>query len=566
MTNKDVSAGLHRLTRLLQLTGADMHRVRAYQRAEGIVRGLAEDLNDIDPQSLDGIGASLAETIRELLQTGTTAQEQALLAEVPAGLLQVMEIPDVGPKHTRLMWEHLGVESVDDVEAAAKAGRIRDIPGLGARSEQKILANLERWRQHQSRTRRPDALALAEPLLAAVRAADGVVQASLAGSLRRGRDTIGDLDILAAAADSAAAMKAFTSHPSVEEVVLAGETKATVLLAGGVSADLRVVAPESWGAALQYFTGSQAHNIAVRGRAQRRGMTLNEYSLRRLDDDSVVASATEEEIYAALDLPWIPPELREGRGELERPLPRLLEVSDLRGDLHCHTLWSDGARSIAEMAAEAVALGHDYLAITDHSGSLNIANGLDEQRIAEQAKEIAAVREQFPDLLLLHGIEADILADGTVDLDPECTAALDLVIGSVHVHTNLPPDEMTERILAAVRSGRIHILGHPTGRLLGRRDPYEFDIDAVFAACHEHGVAVEINSQSQRLDLDDTLARRAVDAGLTIVINTDAHRLDELHTLHQGVMQARRAWLGPEPIANSVAGAPPLGRPPARRE
>lgn len=559
MNNKDVIRVLGSIADLLQLQAADPFRVRSYERAVNTVRGLADDLNALhargELESLPGIGKTMAAKIVELLTTGRCEVHQQLLAEVPPGLVQMLQVPDLGPKTARRLYDELGLDTIDALEAAAQAGRIRGLKGFGEKSEAKLVANIALWRAGRERVPRAVALALAEPLLAALAAAPGVVQASLAGSLRRGRDTTKDLDLLVAAEDGTAAIETFVAWPEVAEVVLRGETKATVRLSGGLNADLRVVPPDSWGAALQYFTGSQAHNIAVRARARERGMTVNEYSLRRLETDEVVASTTEEAVYGALGLAWVPPELREDRGEVaaaaQGNLPRLLETSDVRGDLHTHSRWSDGLDTIVAMARAALALGHEYLAICDHSQTLAIAHGLDEARVRAQADEIAEAQALVPGIRLLRGTEVDILSDGSLDLDLELLAELDVVVASVHLALGQDPETMTRRLVRALSSGVVDVLGHPTGRLLARREGYGFDYEAVLAVAAERQVALEINAAPERLDLDDVMARQAQRHGLPLVINTDAHATAQLSNLHYGVTQARRAWLRREDVLNA---------------
>ncbi|MBI5835393.1 MAG: DNA polymerase/3'-5' exonuclease PolX [Armatimonadetes bacterium] len=556
MTNKDVIRALGNVCDLLLLQGADEFRVRSYQRAVNTLRGLSEDLNRVDPATLPGIGKSLAATIAEILTTGSCALQAQLLGEIPAGLVEMLQVPDLGPKTARRLWQELGLETIDAVEQAAREGRLRPLKGFGAKTEENLLANIALWRAGRERVPRIVALMQAEPLLAAVRAADGVQEACLAGSLRRGRDTTKDLDLLVCAEDSGPAIAAFCAHESVAEVQLAGSTKATVRLTSGLNADLRVVPRESWGAAQQYFTGSQAHNVAVRSRARDLGLTVNEYGVRRLDTDEVVAGADEAGVYAALGLPWIPPELREDRGELAGPLPDLLELGDIRGDLHCHTRWSDGMATVAEMAAAARDLGYDYLAITDHSKALTIAKGLDEERLRAQREEIRRVQQEVPEVHLLAGVEVDILSDGSLDLALDALAELDIVVASVHSAMSQGREQMTERLIRAVSSGVVHIVGHPSGRLLGRREGYEYDAEAVIAACLAHGVALELNSAPERLDVDDLTARLAVRRGVALAVNTDAHSTAQLGNMHLGVTQARRGWVGASAVVNTQPGAP----------
>lgn len=565
MTNRDVEKSLRTVADLLQLQDADSFRVRSYQRAADTIAGLTEDLADIQArgelEKLPGIGATLAEKIAELLDTGALAFIDELLEEVPRGLLQVIQIPEVGPKSARKLWQELGVETVDDLQRVAEAQEIRKLKGFGAKKEEKILHNLGVWRQGQERVYAAVALEVAEPLVAMLAEVPGVQQVSLAGSLRRGRETTKDVDLLCAAEDGGPALDALCEHYLVEDVIGRGDTKASVRLRGGLNADLRVVPPESWGAALQYFTGSKAHNIAVRSRARDRGLTINEYGVYRLadPDGEPVASVTEEDVYAAVGLPWIPPELREDRGELAAAeageLPELVTLAAIRGDLHCHSTWSDGKHTIYEMAMAARDLGYDFHGVCDHSKSLTVANGLDEDRVRQQAKQIAAIQEKVPEVRLLRGIEVDILADGSLDLDLDLLAELDLVVASVHSVFTQDVATMTARLVAALETGVVNILGHPTGRLINRREGYRFDFDTVVAAAVEHGVALEINAAPERLDLDDVMARRARRQGAMLSINSDAHRQATLAQMRYGVAQARRAWL----TAADVLNTKPLG-------
>ncbi len=565
MTNRDVEQALRTVADLLQLQDADSFRVRSYQRAADTIAGLTEDLADLQARgellNLPGIGGTLAEKIGELLDTGRLGFIDELLEAVPAGLLDLIQIPEVGPKSARRLWQELGVETVDDLQRVAEAQEIRALKGFGAKREEKILHNLAIWRQGRERVYAAVALNVAEPLVAMLAEVSGVIQVSLAGSLRRGRETTKDVDLLCAAEDGSPALDALCGHELVEEVIGRGDTKASVRLRGGLNADLRVVPPASWGAALQYFTGSKAHNIAIRSRARDRGLTINEYGVFRLDnpEGEPVASVTEAEVYAAVGLPWIQPELREDRGEVAAAesgvLPELLELGRIRGDLHCHSTWSDGKHSILEMARAARERGYEFHGVCDHSQSLTVANGLDERRVRAQAAEIAAAQDQVPEVRLLRGIEVDILADGSLDLDLDLLADLDLVVASVHSVFAQDPATMTARLVAALETGVVDILGHPTGRKINRREGYTFDFDAVVEAAVAQGVALEINAAPERLDLDDVLARRARQRGAMVSINSDAHRRESLAQMRYGVAQARRAWLTAEDVLNTK----PLG-------
>jgi len=565
MTNRDVERAFRTVADLLQIQDADSFRVRSYQRAADTIAGLTEDLADIQArgelEKLPGIGGTLAEKIGELLDTGELQYIDELLEEVPSGLLDVIQIPEVGPKSARRLWQELGVETVDDLQRVAEAQEIRGLKGFGAKKEEKILHNLGIWRQGQERVYGAVALQVAEPLVAMLAEVEGVQQVSLAGSLRRGRETTKDVDLLCAAEDGGPALDALCQHELVEDVIGRGDTKASVRLQGGLNADLRVVPPESWGAALQYFTGSKAHNIAIRSRARERGLTINEYGVYKLDDPEgeAVASVTEEEVYGSVGLAWIPPELREDRGEVAAAeageLPKLLEQTAIRGDLHCHSTWSDGKHTILEMARAARDRGYEFHGVCDHSKSLVVANGLDEARVRKQANEIAKAQDEVPEVRLLCGIEVDILSDGTLDLDLDLLAELDLVVASVHSVFSQDQPTMTKRLVAAIETGVVDILGHPTGRLINRREGYGFDFDTVVAAAVAHGVALEINASPERLDLDDVMARRARRQGAVLSINSDAHRRENLAQMRYGVSQARRAWLTNDDVLNTK----PLG-------
>jgi DNA polymerase (family 10) len=453
-----------------------------------------------------------------------------------------------------VLYGALNIRTVDELSAAAREGRLRELKGMGAKKEALILKAIEEREKAAGRHLLAEASSVAIELVEHLRTEAPGTEFVPVGSLRRGRDTCGDVDILAIGGDPAL-MDIFIGYPKVERVLGRGDTKSSVLLLGGYQADLRLVAPESRGAAMQYFTGSKAHNIALRDRAIQHGFKLNEYGLFRIDNDARVAGETEEGIYAALSLAYIEPELRESRGEIEASLggtlPRLASLADLRGDLHMHTTATDGRDDIDTMAAAAQRLGHRYIAITDHSKALAMANGLDEHRALEHARRVRALNGQFDGLTLLAGIECDILADGRLDLADDCLALLDIVIASVHSHFAQDEVQMTERLLKALECPWVDVLGHPTGRLLLKREPFRVDIDRVVTTAARHGVALEINSQVDRLDLNDSHARLARERGAKLVISTDAHSAAALGNLQWGVQVARRAWLGPEDVLNT---------------
>jgi DNA polymerase (family X) len=458
------------------------------------------------------------------------------------------------------IWDKLGVTNLDELEAAAQAGKLRDLSKLGAKSEEKILAGIQSLRRRATgRARIGDVLPVAQRLLAQLQDVPGVQEITYAGSLRRGRETIGDVDLIAATTEPAALMDAFRKLPLIGEVLLSGETKTSVTLQNGMQVDLRAIDPTCWGTALQYFTGSQGHNIRVRDLAQRKGLSLNEYALTRVEDGKQLQFATEQKLYAKLGMAYIPPELREDRGEIQaalaQKLPDLIALQDMKGDLQMHTTWSDGGVDVLTMAQAAIALGYEYILITDHSQSLGIANGLTPERVLAQRKEIDATNnklaKQGQAFRVLQGIEVEVKADGVLDLPDETLAALDVVQASVHTQLAQPREKITERALAAIRSPHIDILGHPSGRLINEREGGDYDWEAVFHAAAEYGVALEINSDPMRLDLDDVHARRAVELGCKLSISTDAHSPEGLRNMHYGITVARRAWVTPDVVVNT---------------
>ena len=558
MDNRAIARILREIADLLEIKDANPFKIRAYRNGADIAANHPHELNTLDEAGLreiPGIGKDLATRIREVAETGDAAFHRELVAEFPPTILDLLHLQGVGPKTVAMLYRELAVRTIDDLEAAAKDGRVRSLRGMGPKKEALILKALEERKRFAGRHLLPDAHDAAAALVGYLRerAPDAVVEP--VGSLRRGCDTCGDLDLLASGAPPGL-MDQFVEYQRVERVLGHGDTKSSILLEGGFQADLRLVAADSRGAALQYFTGSKGHNIALRDRAIGRGFKLNEYGLFRTTDDVRVAGEREEEIYGALDLDWIPPELRELRGEIEaaeaHALPRLIERADLRGDLHSHTTATDGRDDIRAMADAARAAGLEYLAITDHSQSLAMANGLDERRAADHASRIRAVDAERPGIRLLAGIECDIKPDGTLDLSNGCLAELDLVVASVHSAFNQDRRQMTDRLLRAIEHSHVDILGHPTGRLILRREPYPVDVDAVVDAAARHGVALEINCQVDRLDLNDAHAKLARDRGVRLVISTDAHSRHAFGRLRWGILVARRAWLRPADVLNTL--------------
>jgi DNA polymerase (family 10) len=542
---------------LLEIKNENPFKIRAYRNAADTIAHLGEPIAALsagDRLGIPGIGKDLAGKIAELLETGQSSYHQELLQEFPPTILDLLRLQGVGPKTVALLYRGLEIRTLDDLERAAREGRIRALKGMGAKKETLILKALEERQRFAGRRLMPEAYDTAAALVGELRAHAPEADFSMVGSLRRGCETCGDLDILAAGAPPSL-MGAFTGYRLVERVLARGETKSSVLLWGGFQADLRLVPVESLGAAQQYFTGSKAHNIILRDRAIQRGLKLNEYGLFRVEDDARIAGETEAGIYEALGLALVPPELRENRGEVAaaeaRALPALVTLHDLRGDLHMHTTATDGRADAETMAHAARESGLEYIAITDHSRAVAMANGLDETRALEQARAIRALNDRVEGIAVLAGIECDIRPDGSMDLADDCLAQLDIVIASVHSAFNQEPAAMTDRLLRAIACPWVDVLAHPTGRLILRREPYKFDVERVFRAAAAAGVALEINSQTDRLDLDDTHARLARDRGVTLVIDSDAHSPSALANLRWGATVARRAWLEAADVLNT---------------
>jgi DNA polymerase (family X) len=557
LDNAAVARILAEIGDLLEIRGDNVFKIRAYRTAAETVAGSAQavtEIADADLLKLPGIGRDIAKKIREIAETGDTALHRDLIQEFPPTILDILGLPGIGPRTVRQLYAELQIRTLADLESAARDGRLESLRGMGARKRDLILKGLEARLQYAGRRLLPDMHDLAAALVISLRQHVPHADVIPVGSLRRGCDTCGDLDLLVVGGDPAA-LEPFTRHPLVEEVLARGETKISVKLRGGIQADLRVVAASSRGAAMQYFTGSKAHNIALRDRAIQRGLKLNEYGLFQLDDGTATAGDTEEAVYSGLDLDWIPPELREDRGEIEAAasgrLPHLVTLADVKGDLHAHTIATDGRDDVETMARAAQAAGLAYLAITDHSQAVAMAEGLDEHAALEHARRIRDVGSRLEGFTLLAGIECDIRPDGTLDLSSDCLAELDYVVASVHSSFNQQPREMTDRVLRAIECPWVDTIGHPTGRLLLKREPYHLDLIAVFDASAKAGVALEINCQVDRLDLNDVNARLARERGVKLVIASDAHSQAAFGTLRWGVQVARRAWLEPTDVLNT---------------
>ncbi len=542
---------------VLELQGDIPYRIRAYRNAARTLRDLERPVEEVASEgqleALPGIGKDLAEKIREYLRSGRIAKYEEVINQVPPGLIELLHIPGLGPKRVRLLHERLGIADVEDLRRVLDQGLVEGLPGMGKKTVENIRRGLAMYQASKERMPLGRALPIAEEIARQIAALPGTSQVVIAGSARRMKETVGDIDILTIAADGAATVQAFVHFPQVKEILAAGDTKGSVLLHNGLQVDLRVVPPESYGAALHYFTGSQAHNIKIRTLARERGLKVNEYGVFR--GEKRIAGEREEEIFQALGMPWIPPELREDRGEIEAALanrlPRLVRLEDIRGDLQMHSKWSDGANTIRELALAARALGYEYIAITDHSPRVRVAGGMSIDAIWQRQKEIEALNAEFDDLHILSGAEVDILPDGSLDYPDDVLAALDVVLVSIHSGFKMSQEQMTERILRAIENPYVHILAHPTGRLIGQREPYSVDMEVVLKRCAELGVAVEINGYYLRLDLNDVLAHRAKQLGCTISLGTDAHQATHLNMMRYAVGMARRAWLEPEDILNT---------------
>ncbi|NWF67755.1 MAG: DNA polymerase/3'-5' exonuclease PolX [Chloroflexi bacterium] len=553
---------------MLQIKGENIHRVLAYRRAGETVRELPRDLHAIAAEglltALPNIGDTLAEKITEMLETGKLAFYERLASEVPPGVVAILRVNGVGPKKAQLFWKELGITSLTGLEEAARGGKLRDLPGMGEKSEKKIIEGLEALkRQATGRTPIGTALPIAESILERLRALPGVTRGVLAGSLRRGRPTIGDVDILIESENAQPVMDTFVTLPEVARVLGHGPTKSSVELHSGLQVDVRVLPKERWGTAIQYFSGSQAHNVRLRELALAKGYSLNEHALSPVDKDGKIIEdapklfcATEEEVYAAVGLPWIAPEMREDQGEIEAAqagkLPELITLSDIQADLHMHTTWSDGKLSVREMAEEARARGRKYIVITDHSRSLGVANGLSIERLLAQQEEVRRVDAAMAgSIRVLHGTEMDINADGSLDYPDEILAKLDFVIASLHVSLRQERAQITQRLLNAIHNPHVDLIGHPRGQYIPDREPVDADMDAVFAAAQKSGIALEINANPRRLDLEAPYARRAFELGIPLAINTDAHAPDQFDLLPFGILTARRGWVTAAAVINT---------------
>ena len=564
MHNREIARLLWETADLMEIAGEDSFRIRSYRNGATAVEGHTESVAAIlaDPSrkliGIPGIGKGLAFVVQEVVTRGSNERRDELLARFPPASLEFLKIQGLGPKSIALLFQHFQVQSIDELEQLCLAQKLRELPRMGAKLEEKVLRSIAQYRLRTGRFLLSFAERTAEELLEALRATPGVAGAAAAGSLRRGRETVGDLDLLVTGPDPEPALDVLASHSRTYEILSRGVNKISATLGReGFQVDVRALPKESFGAAMQYFTGSKEHNVAIRIRAVRMGLKLSEYGLFRVDDEARVAGETEEEVYRALGLQWIPPEIRENQGEIELAevdgLPRLIEQADLRGDLHMHTTATDGRATLEEMAEAARLLGYEYIAITDHSKALAMSNGLDESRAVAFAKQVREINARGDlGIHVFSGLECDIMRAGELDLSDDALAELDLVIGSVHSHMNLEPAEMTDRLLRAVEAPSLRILGHPTGRLLLNRESYLFDAERVFAAAVANRVALEINASPERLDLSGTMARMAKSKGARFAISTDAHHPKHLPGIRYGISTARRGWIEKADVLNTL--------------
>jgi DNA polymerase (family X) len=569
MDNKQIARILRETAQLLEIDGAIIGRYRSYEKAAELIDGLPESIEHLakEPEKLKelpGIGDRMVEHLQEIVKTGDYSLRKKLLKKYPASILDLLQLQSLGPKKVAFLWSNFKAGTVADVERIAKEGKLRALPGFGEKSEQNILKAVEVFKKSSGRFHLNTAEAAAAAVVSHIeKAGKAVASVTPAGSLRRGKETVGDLDLLVTLADGHTSQKtvdALAKHilafPGIDQTLAHGENKVSFTLENGLQVDVRMLEKENFGAALLYFTGSKEHNVALRGRANDMELTLNEYALATLKGEKRVAGRTEEEIYAKLKLDFIPPELRENTGEIaaaeNHKLPHLITLKDMKGDLQMHSTASDGKNSIEEMAEAARALGHQYIAITDHSKAVTVANGLDEKRMAAHIKKIHAANDKDLGIRVLAGAEVDILKDGSLDYSDEILAQLDVVVCSIHSYFNVDRTAMTERMLAAIENPYTQIIAHPTGRLLLRRDPIDYDMEKVLEACAKHGVAMECNSYPDRLDLKDVHLHMCKERGVKVVISTDSHNTANLSFIRYGVTMARRGWLEKKDVINTL--------------
>jgi len=561
MENKTIADIFTEIADILEIQGENPFRVRSYRNAARTIVDMSRSLESLvkageDLEEIPGIGKSMSEKIQEILSTGKCHTLEELRSRVPPGLTELLKLEGLGPKKVKALYDELSVDSVDRLEKAAQAGRLRNLPGMGLKTEEKVLKSIEHYRAGMGRFKLSVGFQYAEALLRHLKGVPGVKRLDPAGSFRRRRETIGDLDILAICGKGCKVMDRFAGYGDVAEVLAKGDTKSSVRLKCGLQVDLRVLEEESYGAALHYFTGSKAHNVTLRERAKEKGLKVSEYGVFRAKDEKRLSGAEEEDVFTAVGLPLIPPELREDRGEVQAAekgtLPRLIDLSDVRGDLQMHTTASDGKNSILEMAQKAKDTGYAYIAITDHSKAVRVAGGMDEKQLAKHLREIEKANRQISGLRILKGVEVDILPDGTLDLKDDILRECEVVLASVHSRFNMEEGEMTRRVIKAIQNPNVKILAHPTGRLILEREPFKINLGEVIRAAVDHGVVLEINAYPDRLDLKDVDARMARDLGAKLTINTDAHSALQLELMKFGVFTARRGWIEAKDVINTL--------------
>jgi DNA polymerase (family 10) len=566
MENREIAQLLYETADLMEIAGEDSFRIRSYRNGAAVIESYPEPVSAIlkNPEKkvtdIQGIGKGIATVLQEIEARGSFERRDEMLALYPPTALELLKIQGLGPKSIRLIWDQYRISTIDGLEKLCQEHKLRDLPRMGAKLEDKVLRSIAGYRQRAGRFLLSFAQAVADELVEDLSKVKGVNKVTPAGSLRRGKETVGDIDLLVTGPGAERALEAFINHPKVHEVLGRGVNKASVKFGlEGIQVDLRALPEENFGSALQYFTGSKEHSVALRGRALKMGMTLSEYSLSVVETKKIVASGTEEEIYEALALAWIPPELRENQGEIEAAehgkVPRLIELKHIRGDLHMHTLESDGRATLEEMAAAARAQGYEYVAITDHSKALAMANGLDENRAVAFAHKVREMDQSSLGVRVFSGVECDIRRDGEMDLENDALDELDFVIGSVHSYMNQEPAEMTDRLLRALECPHLRVLGHPTGQMLLNRDPYPFDFEAIATVAARRNIYLEINASPERLDLGAAMVRAAKARGCKFVINTDSHHPKHLANMRFGVLTARRGWLEPGDVLNTLSAA-----------
>lgn len=558
MKNLEIAQIFERIADILEFKGENRFKINAYRKASRIIGSISEDIEHLHKENrlmeIPGVGSGIAEKIAEFLDTGKMSKYEETMKGIEEGLIKLMDISGIGPSTLRTIHKELGIKDIDGLEKAASEGRLQVLKGMGEKKEDNILRGIRLFKESQKRISIGTALPLVKEIIESLKKKTGIKDIEAAGSLRRMKETVGDIDILAGGSNGKEIISAFVSLPIVKDVLSSGETKGSVIAEGNIQVDLRVVERESFGAALQYFTGSKLHNIHLRDMAKRLGLKINEYGIFK--GDKKVGGEKEEDIYSELGLLWIPPELREDRGEIEaakeKRLPNLVTIKDIKGDFHVHSNWSDGAEPIEEVAERAKSLGYQYIAITDHSKSTKIANGLTEDRLLKQIKEIRDLNKNIKGIKILSGSEVDIKTDGTLDFPEKLLKELDIVVASIHIGFKEDEETLTKRIISAIRNPYVNIIAHPTGRLISSREPYKLNIKRVFEVAVETGTAIEINAYYDRLDLNDVHCQMAKEMGVKMAIGTDAHHISQLSMMEYGIGIARRGWLEKKDLLNTM--------------